>query len=113
MGAVEGMGVMGTHAQPYVSDMAKMLADTDRKGADQVKKMLIALDKNSYKAVNDLTRLLQDKDDNAKRKAYEVLNAIGKYKEVPEADRQAYEAWQKERSQTSQAKAPMAKGPAG
>lgn len=96
--AAEGMAGVGKSAVPFVGDMAKLLADDNAKVRDAASKHLIALGEQAAKAVPELTRLLQHKNDEAKRKAYGVLTGINKYNEVPPADRQAYESWQKERS---------------
>merc|ERR1712232_1140114 len=81
--AAEGMAGVGKNAVPFVGDMAKLL---------------VQLNADAAKAVPELTRLLQHKNDETKRKAHQVLTGISKYNEVPSADRQAFESWQKERS---------------
>jgi HEAT repeat protein len=96
--AAEGMAGVGKSAVPHVTDMAKLLADDSAKVREAASKNLIALDQDAVKAVPELTRLLQHKSEEAKRKAYQVLNGIKKWSEIPNADRQAYESWQKERN---------------
>merc|ERR1712190_224996 len=74
--ACEGMGQMGKHAQPFVSDMTKLIPDPAPKVREAAEKQLIALGPDAHKAVPDLGRLLQHKDDQTKRSAHKVLNAL-------------------------------------